>query len=165
MSQPTLPGIAKPFRPEVDSEMILEAAQAFMAEHNKDNSFGANAKGLVREYIHPMDGYEIAVELIRSHHEIDRDEMELLDEFSGMVDDLHKKAIVQWVIDNDIRPPLPIGTLVTCKSRHIPGQYHIDGIVIERAKYELKEVGQVDEECGNRRMIVDYEDVTEVQNG
>ena len=113
----------KPKRPTATKEMILAAATA-VAE-----KIGADAATIAEHYQPGMDGYELAKELDKyAYWDTSRDDMEALDEVDSLVDSAVKKAVKAWFIDNDIQPPLPIGTqikegLITGVSDYSPAAY------------------------------------------
>ena len=97
----------KPKRPTASKEMILAAA-AVVAE-----KIGADAATIAEYYRLGMDGYELAKELDKyAYWDTNREDMEALDEVDSLVDDAIRKAEKDWLVDNDIQPPLPIGTQI-----------------------------------------------------
>ena len=136
-------------RPKVTKEMVIEAAQK-IAE-----TLDGDAETIAEHYRHPMDGYELARELDRSAGwDLTMPDVEELDCLSGIVSDLHSKAEKKWAEENDIQPPLPIGSTIT--------QGVIDGIYQHApARYLVKETGDTQE---GRFLIVKFEDAVGTHN-
>ena len=135
-------------RPKITKEMVLEAAKG-IAEN-----IGGDAETIARHYRHPMDGYELAREL-DPYEGLDltmQDVMEL-DNLSGIVSDLHRKAEKKWVEENNIQPPLPIGTRIT--------QGVIDSVFeYSAATYRVKENGCTQK---GRFLLIRFEDAVAVE--
>ena len=94
-------------RPKVTKKMILEACANVAA------SLDGDAEAIARHYRHPMDGYQIARELDRYESwDLSMSDVEELDAISGLVDRIHRYEEHRWVEENDIQPPLPIGTTI-----------------------------------------------------
>lgn len=151
--QLTMPGIPAPPRPDVTDEIIAAAVEKVAL------STGLNARDILSEYSYPMDGFHLAKELIRDHVDVDRDDIDELDNIDYEVRCRVDELVREWVKQHNIQPPLPIGAKVTFR-RH--GECTIEEIDFENAQYRLKPVGQDDEATGYRRCIVDYEDVAPV---
>ncbi len=134
-------------RPKVTKEMVIEAAQK-IAE-----TLDGDAETIAEHYRHPMDGYELARELDRSAGwDLTMPDVEELDCLSGIVSDLHSKAEKKWAEENDIQPPLTIGT-------HIK-QGVIDSVCDHSvATYRVKESG-----CtrAGRFLLIRFEDAVAV---
>ena len=131
-------------RPKITKEMVLEAAKA-IAEN-----VGGDAETIAHHYRHPMDGYELARELDRyaGWDYLTMFDVEELDNLSGIVSDLHRKAEKKWVEENNIQPPLPIGTRIT--------QGVIDSVCdYSAAKYRVKENGCTQ---NGRFLLIKFED-------
>ncbi|MGP8288974.1 hypothetical protein ACT3OH_01745 [Vreelandella zhanjiangensis] len=95
-----------PPRPTVTDKMIEEAAKTVAAKvdiHSED---------IISVYRHSMDGFELAMELNKNYVDVDRDDMDSLDEMEQLVRDELTKAEKEWFTANDIQPPYPIGTRV-----------------------------------------------------
>lgn len=91
-------------RPKVTDEIILEAAKQVAV------AIDGNAEDIAQHYVHPMDGYELAKELeYRCSWDIERSDIEILDDMEWIVSELLETAEKQWVIDNDIKPKLEVG--------------------------------------------------------
>lgn len=138
-------------RPKVSKDMIREAARP-VAE-----SIDGDLDSIVGQYTHSMDGYELARELERyCGWEVSRSHMEELDDIVDRVNALLLEAEKKWVKEHSIRPPHPIGAItVLGEITSVPDRYP--------ACYLVKELGQVDSECGNRRQVVRFEDVILVE--
>lgn len=130
-------------RPKITDEMILEAAQQIAEKLDGDAA-------TIAEHFRPhMDGYELARELDRwCGWDLTMSDVEELDCMSSIVDQLQRDAEKKWFAENDIKPPLPIGTHITrgvieglCD--HSPG------------KYLVKENGCTQQ---GRWLLVNYED-------
>lgn len=94
-------------RPKITKEMVLEAAKEIAEKLDGD------AETIADHYRHPMDVYELARELDRyAGWDLTMPDVEELDCLSSIVSDLHRKAEKKWVEENDIQPPLPIGTRI-----------------------------------------------------
>jgi len=135
-------------RPRVTKEMILEAAK--QVAKNLDD---ADAETIAKAYSHPMDGYELAKELDRMYcWDITMSDVEELDGMNSIVGDLHREAEDRWFKDNNIQPPLPIGTRI--KNGVIEGicQY-------SAARYLVKENGCTQK---GRFLLIRFEDAVAV---
>ena len=135
-----------PTRPVVTEDMIRQAAEVVATR------LSANAEDIVSEYSYPMDGFELAKELMKWHNwDVSRDDLDILDEVDSLVEALLKEAEKQWFEQNNIQPPLPIGTHITLGE--ITGIYEYDV-----ARYEVKELGQDGDENLLGRRIIKFED-------
>lgn len=157
-TQIPLEGIPKPDRPKVTDEIIKAAVEKVAL------STCVDAKYIMRVYSYPMDGFDIAKELIRDHVDVDRDDIDELDNINYEVEAQVDAAVKEWVREHDIQPPLPIGAKVTGRHR-LGGTLTIEAILLAEAKYELKPEGQDDEATGYRRFVVEYENVTPIPMG
>lgn len=131
-------------RPSITEEMKLEAAKQVAARLGD-----ADAETIAKTWQPLMDGYELARELDKQFYwDLTRDEMEELDDMQSIVDDLLGEAEKKWFEQNDIKPPLPIGTPI--KQGVITG---IDEYGV--ARYLVQETG-----CNNpnRKLIIKFED-------
>lgn len=134
-------------RPKITKEMVLEAAQKIAAKVNGD------AETIAQHYRHPMDGYELARELDRhAGWDLTMSDVEELDCMSGTVGDLHREAEKKWAEENDIQPPLPIGTRI--KSGVISGVCQHSA-----ARYLVKEYGCTQD---GRWLLVKFEDAVAI---
>lgn len=134
-------------RPTVTKEMILEAATQIAERIDGD------AETIAEYYEHPMDGYQIAKELDRNAYwDLTMSDVEELDDMSGIVDSLLAKAEKQWVEENNIQPPLPIGTRIEQGVIHSVCDY-------SAAKYRVKEDGCTQD---GRFLLIRFEDAVAV---
>lgn len=76
-------------------------------------------------------------------------DVEALDYMSDAVHELHRNACIAWAKENNIQPPLPIGTMTT--RGEITGIYEHDG-----AYYEVRQTGEP--EGSSKRLLVRFED-------
>lgn len=133
-------------RPKVTSELIAAAATAFCTRHGWDADQAAD---LARVYRANMDGYELAKELDhRCGWTPTAQDVETLDNFSDRVREAHREVCIAWARDNNVQPPLPIGTMTT--RGEITGIYKHDA-----ACYEIRESEGTNP---TRRLIVKFED-------
>jgi hypothetical protein len=138
-------------RPKVTPELIATVAAAFCSSAGWDAS---QADDLARAYRNGMDGYELAKSLDNYHGWMPTaDDVETLDCFGSEVREAHRQACIAWARDNNIRPPLPIGTMTT--RGEITGVSDSDG-----ATYLIRENGCTQE---GRRMLVRFEDARAVE--
>ena len=138
-------------RPKVTQELIATVAAAFCSSHGWDAS---QADDLARAYRSGMNGYELAKTLDNYHGWIPTaDDVESLDNFGGEVREAHRQACIAWARDNNIQPPLPIGTMTT--RGEITDISEWDG-----ACYEVR---QPDDQHPTRRYIVRFEDARTVE--
>jgi len=133
-------------RPKVTPEMIEQAAQKLATE----NCWGDDqVADVVKCYRNHMNGYELAKELeSRCCWSISVMDVEELDSMDSEVREIHRTACLAWAKENDIRPPLQIGTITT--QGEITGIYAHNG-----ACYEIRKNGETNE---SRRLIVRFED-------
>ena len=137
-------------RPKVTRELIAAAAAKFCEREgwDADQAFDV-ARACRSEH---MDGYELARELDSMYGWMPTtQDVETLDNFGCDVREAHRQACIAWARDNNIQPPLPIGTMttrgeITGVSSHSP------------ACYEIRKPGDPDP---NRRYIVHFEDARE----
>ena len=100
-------------RPEITKEIIEEAARKIVTAMGLDEEHVAD---IVEVYNHSwrMDGYEIAKALDDEFHwHIDMDAVVELDGIGSLIEHLHREACRQWVQENDIQPPYPVGSQLT----------------------------------------------------
>ena len=98
-------------RPKVNPEMVSEAATKLAAANGWDADQAADIASV---YSRHMDGYQIAKELERKHRwEISVSDVEELDCMDSDVRQILKHACVVWARENNIQPPLPVGTITT----------------------------------------------------
>lgn len=103
------------------------------------------------------NGYEMAKWLESNHYwEPDAQMVETLDSFRHMVDSQIEKAQEQWVIDNNIKPPLPLGTRVAIASVYRGTEHGTLAHLFKYgpAKYSVK----MDGDTSGGFRIVNYED-------
>jgi hypothetical protein len=146
-----------PPRPEVTPEMVREAAKD-VAER-----MGGNVDDIVEAYSHPMDGYELGKELEKWHWwDVGRGDIDTLDEVEMNVNDALKLAEEQWIKENNIQPPYPVGAVVECKSRRRIGV--IDGVCNYSPGCYLIKPNEPDEteQDNNCRWVCRFEGVTPV---
>lgn len=139
----------KPERPRVTNELICAASAEFCERHkwNSDQS-----KDLAKVYAAHLDGYELAKALDdKFGWDIDEQVVETLGCFSNCVREAHRKMCLAWAKENNIQPPLPVGTMTTVGE--ITGIYAHDA-----ACYEIKRPGDRD----TTRSIVRFEEARAV---
>ena len=96
-------------RPTVTDAMRLEAAIIVAEKLGEPDT----ADVIAKNYRHPMDGYELARELDRNEYwDLTMSDVEELDCMSSIVSRLLNDAEKKWFAENDIQPPLPIGTRI-----------------------------------------------------
>ncbi len=130
-------------RPKVTQETIAVAANLVAAKIDGD------ASAIAACYRHPMDGYALAKELERqAFWDLTMSDVEELDCMSGIVYELQRDAEKKWASENDIQPPFPSGTKLTCGV--------IGGICDHAAaKFLVKEPGCTQD---GRWLLVNFED-------
>lgn len=100
-------------RPELTQEIILFGINELMDEY--PNEFeGINddydKKKLAKVYRSYYDGYELMKEMeYAANWEGHLELANTLDHLSIYVDSAYKKYLAQWVKDNNIQPPYPVG--------------------------------------------------------
>ena len=133
-------------RPKVTPEMVFEAATKLAKANGWDTDQAAD---LASSYRRHMDGYQLAKNLERRHcWEITVSDVNALDCMDSDVREILTHACMVWARENDIQPPLPVGTMTTLGE--ITGLYKY-----EAACYEVLEPGCIEP---SRRRIVRYED-------
>ena len=137
-------------RPKLTRDLIAATATAFCESNGWDAD---QAEDLARVCRHAhMDGYELAKELDNVCGWMPTaQDVEELDNFGCDVREAHRQACISWARDNNIKPPLPVGTMTTLGE--ITGVYAYDG-----ACYEIRLTGDTDPP---RRRIVRFEDARE----
>jgi hypothetical protein len=138
-------------RPAVTLEMIAAAAEIVAAKIDGD------ASEIAACYHHPMDGFELAKKLdAEMGWDTDRNDMDALDEVEILVSRALADAESKWLEASDIKPPLPIGSMLRCYGNQVGT---ITGIYkYSAAAYEVKPDGQDDATSGNKRWIIKFED-------
>lgn len=138
-------------RPTVTDEMIREAATQ-VAEVYYPDFKGAAVDAILRQYSHPMDGYELAKQLDRwESWDTTRDDVDTLDEIESKVERMLRDAEKAWGQAFPMEPPFPTGARIT---RGV-----IDHIYEHRpATYAVKEDG-----CTrpSRYLLITFEDARE----
>jgi len=130
-------------RPKVTKEMILEAATKIAA------NFDGDAETIAEYYEHPMDGYQLAKELDRNAYwDLTMSDVEELDGMSSIVDRLHSEAEKMWFANNNIQPPLPVGTAIK------------QGVIVDIYKYAATRYSVKENGCtqNGRFLLVKFED-------
>lgn len=134
-------------RPKITREFIASVAAKFCEREGWDED---QADDLARVCRHAhMDGYELAKELdtICGWSPTAQD-VETLDNFGHEVREAHRQACIAWARENDVQPPLPIGTMTT--RGEITGISEYDG-----ATYLVREPGGKEP---TRRLLIRFED-------
>lgn len=138
-------------RPAVTREMVADVARK-MCEREGWLT-GSEADDIARVYRQGMDGYAIAKALDDScYWDCDTSIVEALDNLDHDVRDAHRKLCIAWANDNNIQPPLPIGTQITIGE--ITGIYEHDA-----AYYLVRATGETSDK---RRLLVRFEDAKAV---
>lgn len=134
-------------RPTITETLIREAARP-VAEYIE-----GNLEDIVEQYQPHMDGFRLAKALDKHClWDCSRDVMESLDEVDSNVQQLLRYAERQWFAENDIQPPLPIGTTIK--------EGVIDGFSEHSvATYQVKENGCTHD---GRWLLVKFEDAEAV---
>ena len=110
-----------PPRPSVNYEIKLQAAFEFLQtnpdinpERVNQHSIEHMADDIAMHSTISSDGYELAKELEgrEGWRNIDTDLVETLDSYSMYLHDKLEQAKRQWVEENNIQPPYPIGSRV-----------------------------------------------------
>lgn len=136
-------------RPQLTKELIAATAVTFCEQNGMDHDAAADIASVWSGH---MDGYELARELDRMcGWSPNAQDVEVLDGFSFALMEAHRAACLAWAKENNIQPPLPIGTMTTLGE--ITGIYALDG-----ACYEIRMTGDTDP---TRRRIVRFEDARE----
>ena len=137
-------------RPKVNHELIAAVATAFCAREGWDAEQAADlARVCDNAY---MDGYELAKALDSMCGWLPTaQDVETLDNFGCNLREEHRQACIAWARDNNVPPPILVGTITT--QGEITGIYAHDG-----ACYEIRKPGDTDP---TRRYIVRFEDARE----
>lgn len=97
-------------RPEITKEIISIGCKEFAKKFNYSEY---EAKQICQHYSPFDNGYELAKNLDRyCCWQIDLQKVEDLDCVEDYVSNEHKKACKKWFEENDIKPPLPIGSKI-----------------------------------------------------
>jgi len=138
-------------RPAVTRELVAEAARK-MCEREGWLT-GSEADDIARVYRQGMDGYAIARALDDDcGWDCDASVVEALDNLNHEVRAAHRLLCLAWARDNNIQPPLPVGTQITIGE--ITGIYEYDA-----AYYQVRATGETNEA---RRRLVRFEDAKAV---
>lgn len=140
-------------RPKITQEIIEQAAKDLAAEMGWDEAQAAEIANVYRLH---MDGYQLAKGLESVHlWDITVVEVDALDSMDSTVREIHRKVCMGWARENDIQPPLTIGTMTT--RGEITGIYEHDA-----ACYLVREH---EETSVSRRLIVRFEDAKPLEYG
>ena len=140
-------------RPKVTRELIAETASAFCAREGWGAHQEADLAGVCRGA--NMGGYELAKALDNERGWMPTaQDVETLDSFGGDIREAHRQACIAWARDNNVQPPLPVGTMTT--QGEITGIYAHDG-----ACYEVRKPGDTEP---TRRYIVRFEDARAMES-
>jgi hypothetical protein len=144
-------------RPGITPEIIKDAAleTAKNVPNIEESDIEGLAESIVDVYSHHDNGYEIAKALDENCYWCDIDPMfvEAMDSMSYNVNFFHKKACFKWVEDNDIKPPLEIGTMIK--------EGEITGICDHSPATYLVKLPDQDDEKGWSRRLIKFEDAVE----
>lgn len=137
-------------RPEITKEVIVAGVRSMGGGCSWNDE---QVEDIANQYTAWGDGYSLAKSLdMQCGWDISSGDVDDLDGVDCAVKEAHRKVCAQWVIDNNIQPPLPIGTMTTIGE--------ITGVVeYEPATYYVKETGCTNE---NRRRFVKFEDAKAV---
>lgn len=136
-------------RPQLTKELIAATAATFCEQNGFAHEAAADIASVWGNH---MDGYGLAKELERQcGWSPTAQDVEELDGFYDALRNAHRKACIAWARENNIQPPLPIGTMTT--RGEITGIYAYDG-----ACYEIRIPGDADP---TRRRIMRFEDARE----
>jgi len=139
-------------RPTI-KDVLPATAAAYCDRYGWDAGQAEDLAAVCRHGGH-MDGYEIAKELDYRHGWlITAEDVENLESFFSALREAHRKACITWARENNVQPPLPIGTMTT--RGEITGISEHDG-----ATYLVRENGCTQE---GRRLLVRFEDARAVQ--
>lgn len=140
-------------RPEVTPEITYQAAlkTARVVDNIEVDEVIPLAEAIAKHYRGSMNGYDLARELDNALEwdDIDSSFVEAMDLMGMFVRREHDAVCKKWVEEENIQPPLPIGSVIqqgeiTGISDHMP------------AHFEVKEPGQ-DDENGKRRLLIAFE--------
>lgn len=137
-------------RPKITPELIEATAVAFGMSNGWDADQAADLTRVYRGG--HMDGYELAKALdSECGWSPTAQDVETLDGFCDEVRAAHRKVCIAWANENNIQPPLPVGSITT--QGEITGIYAHDA-----ACYEIRRAGDTEP---TRRYIVRFEDARE----
>lgn len=140
-------------RPKVTRELIAATATVFCDREGWDAHQESDLAGVCRNA--NMDGYELAKALDSERGWMPTaQDVETLDNFGGEVREAHRQACIAWARDNNVQPPLPIGTMTT--RGEITGVSEHYG-----ATYLIRGHGCTQE---GRRLLVRFEDARELES-
>jgi len=140
-------------RPKLTKELVAATAAAFCEREGWDAEQAADLARVCHSQ--HMDGYQLAKALDSECGWFpSASDVETLDCFGGELREELRQACIAWARDNNIQPPLPIGTMTT--RGEITGIYAHDG-----ACYEVRAPGDTD---ATRRHIVRFEDARPVES-
>ncbi|MFG0924852.1 hypothetical protein ACF8SB_03960 [Pseudomonas sp. CJQ_8] len=93
-----------PPRPTATKEMILECCKPIAEK------LEADAETLAQHYSRHMDGFDLCIELAKwAGWDMQRDDIDTLDELGHMVDEAERKAVKAWFEEHNPQPPFAIG--------------------------------------------------------
>lgn len=148
--------IEKPPRPVITYDIINQAAQrtAFLVPELNRNQAIELANAIIQCYLPMHNGFELTKELEKIRFgfnlNFDLSLVEAMDEMNLNVDSLLRDAYQRWVIDYDIQPPLPIGSLIE--------QGEITGIYDHSTAHYLVKRPDQDDSIDKSRLLIRFED-------
>jgi len=144
---PPLPPRSLIERPKITKEIKLLAAQTIIKDLGEGYA-DADVNTLADTYSGFMDGFALAKKLDDLGWDIRTQDVEVLDYMHSAIEHEHEKVCKQWFEDNNIKPPLKVGTNI--KQGIITGIYKY-----AVGKYLVKEHGCNQE---GRSLIIKFED-------
>lgn len=139
-------------RPTLTKELLAATAAAFCERNGWDADQAADLARVCHSQ--HMDGYALARALERTcYWDPTAQDVETLDSFGYDLREALRQARIAWARDNNIQPPLPIGTMTT--RGQITGIYEHDG-----ATYMVRENGCTQQ---GRHLLVKFEDARPVE--
>ena len=141
--------IASPARrPDGIGTLTQSAIRAAQRKFDWEESF---VNCISEHFDPPMDGFELALALRQDRVDVSRDEACDLDEIDSHYIKMLSRAELIWGATTNPTPEFKVGDRL--KEGVITGLYEY-----EPARYLVKADGQNDEETGNRRQIIKFED-------
>lgn len=142
--------VPAPPRPTISKEIVMEAAEKIAKQIEN-----GNAEHIADCYRPYMDGYKLAKALdIKYSWDCCLDDAEKLDNMGFLISRSLEEAEKKWAEENNIQPPLPIGTMIN--KGVIVGIYEYSS-----ARYLVKENG-CDED--GRHLVIKFEDAIAAQD-
>lgn len=154
-------------RPTFNDEMRLELAKIIGKEVYDWCNGDTDLEDCINDCndvfrLETSNAFEMAKDLERKGYSPDAELVEIMDGVYYEQSRLVEKAVKQWVIDNDIQPPIKGQARVMVKYGWNKVEGIIVGVYADRALYKVCIPSEGMTVDGDRSALIKYEDATEI---